>query len=191
MGIVIYLFFIWRRLKEDYLAEKIFTLSLFEICGIALGYLISKRFHPVWFFWFEGFGAFLGFSLGIIKYEMKFIETFEASFIAIMPWISIFFLKDYISAHSVFSLIFSALSFSLIIIFYYLDARYKNITWYKSGRIGFAGLTIAGIFFLLRASAATLFPYVLSFVGKSEIILSGVCAFVIFLLVYNLAREEK
>lgn len=182
MGIVLFLFFVWKRLKEDYSREVIFGTAFLILIGIIAGYLISIKFFPAWFFWFEGFGAFLGFSVGIFKYNLRFYEAFEAVFFALLPWLLILFLRS--------TILISLFIFGLIALFAFLDKKYKNFSWYKSGRIGLSGLLTAGVFFVARAAIATFFPSVLSFAGRSEVVLSGISAFAIFLLVYNLARSE-
>ena len=58
------------------------------------------------------------------------------------------------------------------------------------GILVLAGLLAAGVFFLVRAAIALAFPFVVSFLGLSEIVLSGVCAFTIFLLIYNLSKDD-
>ncbi|KKT33345.1 MAG: hypothetical protein UW21_C0012G0005 [Candidatus Woesebacteria bacterium GW2011_GWB1_44_11b] len=54
--------------------------------------------------------------------------------------------------------------------------------------MGFSGLLVAGLFFLIRAGVATAFPTVLSFVGGVEGTVSGIVAFAFFLGLYNLSR---
>jgi len=190
-GLIIFLFFLWRRLKEDYSSEVIFSLAFFIIAGIILGYLLSLKFFPSWWFWFEGFGAFLGFSLGIVRYNLRFFETFEAGFVGILPWLALYFLQGLVRRPDFVRAFLFISNLALLFIFDYLDKRYKSFTWYKSGRIGFAGLSVAAVFFLIRAAIATFFSSVLSFPGRGEAILAGVCAFSLFLLIYNLCQEEK
>jgi len=188
-GIILFLFLFWKRLKDDYSSNIVFSVSFFVLLGTCLGYLISAYFFPRWFFWFEAFGAFLGFAAGIIRFNTRFFETYEALFISFMPWITLFYLAELIKKPSLGIAVVAFLNFGLILLFDFISIRYKNFAWYKSGKIGLAGLLTSGAFFLTRAAIATLFPSVLSFSGRSEIVLSGVCAFTIFLLIYNLSKE--
>lgn len=183
VGVILFLFLVWRRLKEDYSREIVFGVAFLVLLGILAGYLVSIRFFPAWFFWFEAFGALLGFSLGIFKYDLRFFETFEAVFFALLPWLLILFVRN--------AILISVFILSLILLFTFLDNKYKSFSWYRSGRIGLSGLLTAGVFFVARAAIATFFPSVVSFAGRSEVILSGISAFTIFLLVYNLARSES
>ncbi len=189
LGIIIFLFLFWKKLKEDYSSNIIFSLAFFILMGTLIGFLVSKYFFPAWFFWMEGFGAFLGLSLGITKYNTRFFETYEAFYISLMPWLSLFYLSQLINNPSFGIAMVTIVNFGFIIIFNFINVRYKNFSWYKSGKIGLAGLLTSGTFFLTRAVIASLIPSVISFLGLSEIVLSGVCAFTIFLLIYNLSKE--
>lgn len=190
MGIMLFLFLFWRKLKEDYSSNIIFGLSFFILLGTGLGFLASKYFLPHWFFWFEGFGAFLGFTVGIIKYNTRFFETYEALFIAFMPWLTLFYLSEFIKKPGVTAAVMVILNFSFILLFNFVSVRYKNFSWYKSGKIGLAGLLTSEVFFIFRAAIALIFPSMVSFLGRSEIVLSGVCVFTILLLIYNLSKDD-
>jgi len=190
VGILIFLYLIWKRLKEDYSSENIFSLAVFVLAGMLLGYLASRFYFPKWWFWFEAFGAFLGFSYAVLKYNLRFFETFETVFIGLMPWLIIYYSNNLITCPTLVPILVTASVVVLLLLFWFIDSRYKNFSWYKSGRIGLAGLVTAAFFFLTRAAIATFFPFMVSFVGKSEVILSGVCAFTLFLLIYNLSKEE-
>ncbi len=152
--------------------------------------MVSKYFFPHWFFWLEAFGAFLGFTLGIVKYNTRFFETYEALFISFLPWLTLFYLAEFIKKPGWAVGVIVLLNFGLILLFDFVSIRYKNFSWYKSGKIGLAGLLTSGVFFLTRAAIALIFPSVVSFLGRSEIILSGICAFTIFLLIYNLSKDD-
>lgn len=188
IGGVLFLFLIWRRLKEDYSANIIFSLEFFVLTGLLVGFLISLNFLPVWGFWLEAFGAFLGFSFGILKFNLRFFETFEAVFVAFLPWISLFYLNSFFKSPGWVRGLLFGFNFFLIFLFDFINLRYKNFSWYKSGRIGLAGLLTAGVFFLFRAAIATILPFMVSFSGRSEAILSGICAFSLFLLIFNLSK---
>lgn len=189
-GIILFLFLFWRRLKEDYSSNTVFSSAFFVLLGVSVGYLISVYFFPRWFFWFEAFGAFLGISYGIVKYNTRFFETYEALFISFMPWLTLFYIAELIKKPSWAIAVVAFINFALILLFDFISVKYKSFSWYKSGKIGLAGLLTSGVFFLSRAAIATILPSMVSFLGLSEIILSGVCAFTVFLLIYNLAKEN-
>lgn len=188
VGITLFLFLFWRRLKEDYPTPEIFTSAFYVLFGVLLGYLISRFYFPGLWFWLEGVGIALGLTLGVVRYKFRFFEVLENLVLGILPWLGLIFLKDSIKLSSLTSFLAFFAVACLLTLFAYLDASYKNFSWYKSGRVGFSGLTTLGVLFLLRAAFASFFPNVLSFV-KYEAILSGITAFVIFLAIFNLARS--
>jgi hypothetical protein len=190
LGSLSFLFFFWRRLREDYSGTQIFTTAFYILIGVFLFFAISFNFISPWWFWLSLLGGFLGLILGIFRYKLRFFEVLETFLTAFFPWLTLIFLSDSILKLNLISLVFSVLILGLIGVFYYLDDHYKGFVWYRSGRIGFAGLTTAGLFFLIRMVIATFFPFVISFSGKSDIFLSGIGAFILFLLTYHLARSE-
>lgn len=182
LGLILFLFLFWRRLKEDYSREIVFSSAFWLVLGLGLGWVVAHQYFPAWVFWFEAFGALLGFSLGVFKYSLRFFETFEATFLALLPWLTLSSLW--------LAPVVAGFCLALILIGLYLNRRYKSFTWYKSGRIGLVGLVTAGTFFVGRAALAIFNPRMLFLAGRSEAILSGITAFTIFLLVYNLAKEQ-
>jgi hypothetical protein len=136
-------------------------------------------------------GTFLGFSFGVWKFKMRGYEVFDALVVSMLPWMSFIFLKDSV----VNSLLSSFIGFIAILffisIYYFLDLNYKRFTWYKSGRIGFSGLTSLFLIFLTRAALATQFPAVLSFVLEYEPYLSGSIAFTLVVIIFFLSRSEE
>lgn len=131
-----------------------------------------------------------GFLISIQRFKLKLFEAFESVSIASLYLLLIIFLADALKNSSWSSLVASAIFVALISIFYFLESRYKKFTWYRSGKIGFSGLTSLGIMFLLRGILAIPFPFVLSFLGKVEGLVSSVTAFVLFLALFNLARQK-
>lgn len=188
-GIIIFLFVFWKRLKEDYATNQIFTTAFYVLSGVGLGYFTSRRFLPNAWFWFVLGGIMFGLTLAGLRYKLRIFEAVEALTVGLLPWLGLFYLKDSIDHSSLFSFLAFFAVTSLLALFSYLDSHYKNFSWYKSGRIGFAGLTTLGLFFLIRGVFASFFPFVISFLGRYEAMISGVSAFVLFLLTFNLARK--
>jgi len=189
-GVLFFFFLFWKKLKEDYDSESIFTFAVFIAAGIGIFSFISQRILPLWWFWASCLGATLGFIVGRLKFKFRFFESLEATTIGLLPWLSFIFLQDAISSTSLPSLI-AFIVLLLVIAFYtFLDAHYKKLTWYKSGKVGFSGLTTLGVLFLIRTAVAAGFPSMLSFLGPIDSIISGVIAFTSFLLVFNLSRQQ-
>ena len=189
VGAFLFFYLFWKRLKEDYPANALFSTSFFVSIGIGAGYLLSLWLDRSWWFWLEFVGVLLGASAGILRYKLRVYEIVEGIVFALLPWLGIFFLADSIieSALTSFLAFFSVTC--LITLFAFLDSHYKNFAWYRSGRVGFSGLTTLALFFLLRAGFAPFFPFVISFTGRLEAILSGVVSFGLFLVTFNLARK--
>lgn len=190
VGLSIFLFVFWKKLREDYPPRKIFTASFYILVGIGLASFLSSKFFSTWWFWTDLAGIFLGFTLGILRFKFRFFESLEALIVGILPWLSLVFLADSIVNSSIVSLIGFIVILLVIVLYLFLDVHYKKFTWYKSGKVGFAGLTTLGVLFLIRAGIATSFPFVLSFLGSIDSIVSGMIAFTSFLLIFNLARQE-
>ncbi len=190
VGVLLFFFLFWKKLKEDYGSESIFTFAVFIAVGIGVFSFVSLKLLPQWWFWVNCLGATLGFTLGMLKFKFRFFESLEATTIGLLPWLSFIFLQDAISHMSPSSLI-AFIVLLLVIAFYaFLDAHYKKLTWYKSGKVGFSGLMTLGLFFLIRTAVAAGFPSMLSFLGPIDSIISGVIAFTSFLLVFNLSRQQ-
>jgi hypothetical protein len=191
LGILVFLFVFWKRLREDYSSEIIFKTAFFVLAGILTGFLLSLKFIPVAFFWFILIGATLGLGFAIWRLKVKFYETFEALTISSFPWLSFIFLLDSATNASLISFLAFVAILVFVFISYYLDTHYKTFTWYKSGKIGFAGLLTLSIFFIVRSILAIFTVNMLSFVGlRVEAVISGAAAFVCFVLLFNLGRTE-
>lgn len=191
LGVLIFLFIFWKRLKEDYASNIIFQSATFIILGIFVGYFLSSRLFPFWFFWASLFGASIGLTLSLIRFKIKFYESLEAFIIAALPWLSLIFLANSVVTSSFSSFLAFVVILIMVFLSYWLDTHYKSFTWYRSGKIGFAGIATASLVFLIRAVLAIGGVSMLSFVGRFEAIISGVMAFCGFILLYNLGRIEK
>jgi hypothetical protein len=191
VGVLIFLFIFWKRLKEDYASEIIFQSATFIILGIFVGSFLSSRLFPVWFFWISLLGGSIGLTLAIIRFKIKFYESLEAFIIASLPWLSLVFLANSVATSSLSSFLVFLAILIMVFLSYFLDTHYKSFTWYRSGKIGFAGIATASLVFLIRAVLAIGGVSVLSFAGRFEAIISGVMAFCGFILLYNLGKIEK
>lgn len=190
IGILTFLFVFWKRLREDYVVSQIFTTSFYIIIGIIVGYVLSVYFFYAWFFWVSLVAAISSMFLGIFKYKLSLVEIFEAVVLGLLTVFALFLFHDLISKGNVLSGVGGSVIFLLLIVFFFLDSRYRRFSWYKSGRVGFSGLTISGAFFLLRAVVAVTFGDVISFVGNIDAYLSAIVAFLSFLVLFNLARQK-
>lgn len=191
IGIFLFFFIFWKRLREDYVANQIFSTAFFVIFGIGITYTAARFYFFDWWFWALFAGALGGAVLGIFKYRMRIYEVIESAVIGLLPWLSLSLLAGAFINKSVFSYLASALIVILILLFLLIDTHYKTFTWYKSGKAGFSGLIVLSLLFLIRSGVAIAFPDMISFVGNREVLLSGIVAFILFLNLFNLARKSS
>ena len=177
------------RLREDYTQNQIFTTGFYVLLGIACGNILAMGFFNNWWFWLGLAGGAIGLMVGIRCFRLRFFETLEAFVIAGLSLFLVVSLSELIKEYSKSSMFLTLGVIFFIGLFIFLDLHYKKFTWYRSGRIGFSGLTVLGLFFLSRSIIAMSDLYVLSFVGESEVVMSGVLSFVNFMAVYNLSGK--
>jgi hypothetical protein len=189
IGFFISLYLFWKRLKEDYIANQIFSTAFFSVIGLIIFYLISSKFFSDWWFWATSAGAVVGLSIGVWKYKLKYFETFEAASLGYLIWLSLYFLNDAVTHSNLPSFIGFVTIVILVGLYHFFDNHYKSFIWYRSGKVGFSGLATSTLFFLLRTIVFIFSPHVLSFVPKFEIYLSALASFLFAFLTYNLSRE--
>lgn len=188
---IISAFFFWRLLRSDYESEKIFTLSLVTlITGIILTavFVLSVGKFPqvlfyvnttLFWFWPASLAFFFSNLFARYKFSMKPFEIFEAQALA--------FIYFQLLTTLFFRFFFAATFFALfLVLFHILKFNYKKFTWYRSGRIGFAGLVTLATFFLARSIIAIFLGSVLSLSGRADTLVSAIVAFILFLNLYKL-----
>ncbi len=190
-GVILFLFVFWKRLKEDYSSTIIFQVASGILAGLTLGLVLSRLIAPSWFFWISFFGALLGTAVMIYRFKLRFYETLEALILASMPIVSMMFFKDSIINSSLTSFLAFVAILVLIFLSYWFDISYKNLTWYKSGKIGFAGLSTAILLFFTRFIVAIGGLTMISFVDKIDPVFSGIFTVISIVLLINLGRKEK
>lgn len=203
LGSLVFLFFLWKKLHEDYQSTKVFLTGFYIIGGILIGFIVSLFFvtpalHKLYFFdpkglWFWGsfIGASVSLTLSLIHFKMRFFEGLEAVSLGIFFWLFIFLLSYSLIYKNSFVLVFSGIVAVLIFVFFYIDKKYKSFGWYKSGKVGFTGLGLLALFFLVRSGIAIVNPYMLSFIGKIDALISAILSFVFFLSLYNLSNKYE
>ena len=189
IGLFIFLFLFWKRMKDDYLPNQIFSTFFYILFFILVFYFISINLFTSWWFWLTYLGFTLGLVLGILRFKLKFYETYEAAFLGFLICFSMYLLGDSVRSLNIDSFVGFVISMLLIGIFHFIDANYKNFSWYKSGKVGFTGLILLAIFFLTRVLAYIFFPNTLSFVSNYEIYFSSISSFIFLALTYNLSRS--
>lgn len=188
-GILVFLFIFWKRLREDYASGIIFETAFYILLGVGVTQLISFKLIPDWFFWTSILGALIGLYLGNLRFKVRFYESLEASVVGLLPWTSFVFLKDSVAKASLSSFLAFLAILLIIFIFYYVDTHFREFTWYKSGRVGFAGLSTLALIFTVRSTIALIGISVLTFSGNYEAMVSGAAALLCFVLLFNLSRK--
>lgn len=188
-GIFAFLFFVWKRLREDYHYEKIFSLAFYVLLGFLISFVVSLQFFKDYWFWIQFAGVALGFIIGVWRQKIKIFESLEPLVVGFLAWLSLFFLSDSITSSSVYSFAAFWVSLSCVFIFFFFDSYYRRFSWYKSGKVGFSGLATLGIFFLVRSLVALLNLPVISLVGIFDAVVSGAISFLAFLTLFNLSRK--
>ncbi len=121
---------------------------------------------------------------------MRFYESLEAAIVASFAPMILLLLYDGVRSKHPGSFFAIAVVGALIGLYYFLSLHYKKISWYKSGKVGFAGIFVLGIFFLVRALVAVWFPNMVSFVNY-EWLVSGSAAFLAFLTLFHLTYQTS
>jgi hypothetical protein len=190
LSLFLYLYLFWKKLKEDYPPNLIFTTAFYSVVAVGFANVISFYFFSGWWFWLSFLGLVLGLSTGIIRYKLKIFEVVETAVVAILPVLLLVFTYDAIKSLSMVSAIGSLVIIVAMLLFIFIDSRYKRFVWYKSGKVGFSGLTVLGLIFIARTVVAAVFIDVLSFVDPAEPFLSASVALLSFLGVYYLSRRK-
>lgn len=180
IGVFLFFFLLWKTLKDDYHYEKIFNLSFILLgCAIVL-WLISGYVEESYRFIFIFFGSFIVFTFGLIKQKMNFYESFEGFVISFLAWYAVFTLQITISQSSLSSFLSFWMTLISIFIFYVSKTYYRSFSWYKSGKVGFAGI-VSLIFFILSKV-----PF---YWGTNAIYLLISASLLLVLVLYNLSRK--
>lgn len=186
---VSFLYFFWKKLKDDYSQSQIFTTGFYSLFGLSAGYVISHIYLPEHWFWLSFIGSTLGVLIGMKRFKMRLFETLEGFIVGALDILLVFGIYNLATKFNYIDLVGVIAVFFLMILFFYINKRYKRYVWYRSGKVGFSGLLVAGFYFVFRASFL-LFSGIINRSNIAEAIFSGVLAFASFLALYNLSRKE-
>lgn len=190
-GILLLFFFLWKRLKDDYHYEKIFNLAFLILFGLLIGFFLSISFAPKFWFWIELLSVSIFFFISIKRQRIKFFESLDGLIIGLLPLLAVNYLVDAVNKSSLSSFLAFWTVLISIFAFFFLDAQYRRFSWYKSGRVGFAGVATVILFFLIRIALYLIYPQTLSFVTPYDLYLSSTFAFSFFLVLYSLSRSKE
>ncbi len=189
-GVFLFFYLIWWNLKDDYHYEKVFNLGFIGIFFYLISNLVSRFIDPIFWFWVTLLLMSLGFVLVVKKQKMKFFETLEAYFIGLMPWLIFYYLADSIKKSNLSSFIAFWVTLIYVFIYFYLKSHYRSFGWYKSGKVGIAGVLTLIIYFLTRLISSFIYNQTVSFAGRYEYFFSGSVSLLLIILMYNLYKEN-
>lgn len=162
-GLLVSVFIVWKKLREDYGDNEIFSLNLGIIGGGALSFIAASFFPPVvgdLRFWMAAGGSFVAGSLLSKKLSMRPFEVLEAIIPAVFFYLLIHSLV-FISLPFWRQFIYPGVLFFSLLVFLYISTRFRRFFWYPSGKLGLASLFSLIIFFWSRAILANIAPDVL------------------------------
>jgi hypothetical protein len=201
LGSIVLLFFFWRRLKEDFSSELIFNAGITSIVSILMlsaVFTLIARFLPekeyfrpagMWF-WGSTVGLLVGVKISQFRFNMKLVETLEAGALGSGAWLLLVYIFEFVVNRNQVAGILSAVLIFLLVLFYFLESRYRSFSWYKSGKVGFSGFGAATIFFVFRIISVASNNDVFSTIGRVDLILSAVAVFLLVFSLYNLSEAS-
>jgi len=167
IGFILASFLFWRSLRDDFPQEEILTLTLY----LALGGLLSARFFWVLFHWqlfwqeplalilwskIPGF-SFLGTTLGILgtlgywgrKKVWDLWQALDSLIVACLVFFVFGAAGAYLTNKDFFYLLLGFLGIFILILIKFVFKNYRSFSFYKSGKVGFIGLSSLACFFSL------------------------------------------
>lgn len=181
LGVFIFMFIYWKKLKDEYSSEIVFSSVFTYILFLLIFLFVSYRTSFEYWFWFT-FAALPATGLFLkLKRKMSLYELLDAFAIAVIPWLVLLFTAEIIITGRVLNLVWAILFCLIAILYKYLESRYKLISWYKSGKIGFLGLVSVLVYFLFRG-VASLIGLDLVSVVKYDFILSFILVIIVITL---------
>lgn len=194
LGFFTFSFVSWRKLREDYDVNSIFTLTLIFLLGGVPAGLVLARLLSV---------GMWGFLLGGLvvswyaakKMGFKIFEILDGVVLGLV-WLSLFFQAGFFIRFG-WGKYFTNTLYLLIPVLALICARYvfvgyRRFSWYPSGKIGFIGAASGLLYF----SLLLLVDFALSLVLSSEtkLIESGIsflAVFVFFVALYLRSGRQQ
>lgn len=189
-GAFFFVFTLWKKLKEDYYPERIFNTAFIIISALFLAsFLVFTPFYN-FTFWFQVVVVFVGTYFLSKKFDIRLNELFDALIAGILPWLVASFLFTTINLSDVYHFIFTWVLVFLFAVYIFLNSIYKKITWYQSGKLGLSAVVVTILFFISRAIISLFNFNLTTFVAGLDLWFSVAFAFVFFLLLLRLSKEN-
>jgi len=183
------LFILWKKLRDDYIGSQIFGLGFGIYFFLIAGLLLFHYFKILYFEWIV-----IAAPLGVVFYyvyrvKMRLNELVNALAPSLYMGSIYYYLMIVILKNNYFSLFGIVLSVLFIIIYFLLEKNYKKFQWYKSGKVGFSGLFVAGAYFFVNSALAVLVPDMVFFSGKINAIISLLLGLTAVLALVRLSKK--
>lgn len=188
-GSLFFMFFLWKRLKEDYHFERIFNLGVYVLSGVLIGAVISLRYFGNYWFWICLAMVLVTYLIGRYRQKIRFFESFESVIAGFIPWLGLIFISDSVMNASLSSFLAFWVMLCLLVLFFFIDSKYRRVSWYRSGKVGIAGVLTGFLFFVVRAGFSVTGYSAISFAPMLEPVISGLTAFVFVILLYKLNTD--
>ena len=176
LGIILFLYLVWRNLNENYDDQKLITFSWLGL----LGFLVFGRlFYGLinWGVWnndlidwvsvgnkpgMSYIGGYLGFILVAWwfarKEQWKFLGFIEDLMKPLIIMLWLFMLDEFLrSKFSITVVVFFVLLVMIFLFAGWVTNKYRSFVWYKSGKKGFVLLSSNFLFFLILIPVLILF----------------------------------
>lgn len=169
---ILFSYLLWKKLKEDYAHEIIFSFTIISLLAVAFGSMLSKYITPGYDFWIVFILLIINIIWFVKRGHFKFYELLDALPITGLT----FFLISNLSNLEVQKLLGKDIKindlqnwlhllfiFILLLLYKGVLKNFRSFTFYPSGKIGFLGLSVLSLYFLFRGLVAIIIPSVLRF----------------------------
>lgn len=168
----VFSFVLWKKLKDDYTHDLIFSFTLISLFVAAFGVILAGNFLPGFSFWFVFLLQLICVTWFVKREYFKFYELVDAFSIA---WLAFFLLSNIsdlvmqiikdkgiriLDLHFVLHVVLIGFVFLL---YKTILKKYRSFSWYPSGKIGFLGFAVLTLYFLFRSLVAIVISGVLPF----------------------------
>ncbi|EKD62916.1 MAG: hypothetical protein ACD_52C00020G0003 [uncultured bacterium] len=189
IGSIVFLFTLWKGLREDYKINSIFTFGFSVLFFVFAGLFLSSVINRGIWLWAAVLGMCFGLLLGVAKTGIRLLDAVESGVLSLLFLMECAMTGLFLSLYSPSTFAAGVFVLWLILLYYYLKTRYKSLSWYKSGKIGFSALSVLIVFFVTRIPVALFFPNMISFLGKIDVLPSFLVSLLLVVCLIRLSRH--
>jgi len=189
IGSIVFLFTLWKGLREDYKINSIFTFGFSVLFFVFAGLFLSSVINRGIWLWAAVLGMCFGLLLGVAKTGIRLLDAVESGVLSLLFLMECAMTGLFLSLYSPSTFAAGVFVLWLILLHYYLKTRYKSLSWYKSGKIGFSALSVLIVFFVTRIPVALFFPNMISFLGKIDVLPSFLVSLLLVVCLIRLSRH--